>query len=66
MAMPALSIPSGKSFAFGMDLSTYDGMQGLGAALAFKVDRTWSVNAGLGGTFQGGSVGGRFGVRAAW
>ncbi len=66
MAMPALSIPSGKAFAFGMDLSTYDGMQEIGAAAAFKLDRTWSVNAGLGGSLQGGNVGARVGVRAAW
>lgn len=50
MAMPALTIPTGKSLAFGMDLSTYDGAQGIGAALAYRIDRTWSVNAGLGGS----------------
>ena len=59
MAMPALTIPTGKSFAFGMDLSTYDGAQGIGASLAYKIDRTWSINAGVGDTFQGGSIGTR-------
>ena len=66
MAMPALTIPTGKSFAFGMDLSTYDGAQGIGASLAYKIDRTWSIDAGVGGSFQGGSIGARGGVRAAW
>jgi long-subunit fatty acid transport protein len=64
--MPALTIPSGKKFAFGMDVSTYDGTQGIGAALAYKVNRTWSIDAGLGGSFQGGPLGARAGVRAAW
>ena len=66
MAMPALTIPAGKSFAFGMDLSTYDGGQGVGASLAYKIDPTWSINAGVGASFQGGSVGAWVGVRAAW
>lgn len=62
--MPALTILAGKSFAFGMELSTYDGTQGVGTALAYKIDRTWSINAGLGGAVHGGSIGARAGVRA--
>ena len=66
MAMPSLAIPAGKSFVMGMDLSTYDGMQAIGASGAFKLDRTWSLQGSLGASLQGGPIGARFGVRAAW
>ena len=66
MAMPSLSIPNGRKAAFGMDVSTYDGKQGVGASAAVALDKTWSVQGSVGGTFQGGDVGARAGVRAAW
>ena len=66
MAMPSLSIPNGRKAAFGMDVSTYDGKQGVGASAAVALDKTWSVQGSIGGTFQGGDVGARAGVRAAW
>ena len=41
---------TGTALAFGMHLSAYDGAQGIGAALAYRIDRTLSVNAGRGGS----------------
>ena len=57
MAMPALSIPTGKKMAFGMDMSNYDGMQGLGASIAGSINKTWSVQGSVGGSLQGGHLG---------
>ena len=66
MAMPNLSIPTGKKTAFGMDVSTYDGKQGIGATGAIALDKNWSVQGSVGGSLQGGDVGARAGFRAAW
>jgi len=57
--MPALTILARKSFAFGMELSTDDAAQGVGTALAYKIDRMSSIIAGLGGAVHGGSIGAR-------
>ena len=66
MAMPNIAIPSGKQFAAAMDLSTWNGMQGIGGAAAYAIDRNWSVQVGAGGAFSGGGAAARAGVRAAW
>ena len=66
MALPGLAIPAGKKFAVGADVSTYEGKQAIGASMGFAVDRYWSVQGSVGGSFEGGPVGARVGVRAAW
>ena len=66
MAMPSLSLAPGKKFAFGVDMSTYDGTQAIGGSAAFALDKTWSVQGSIGGSVQGGPAGGRVGVRAQW
>ena len=66
MVIPNLTIPAGKSFAFGMDLSTHDGMQGVGASVAGAINKTWSVLGSVTGSLQGGAVGVKGGVRAAF
>lgn len=43
-----LTILAGKAFAFGMELSTYDGAQGVGTALAYQIDRMSSIIGDLG------------------
>ena len=66
MALPHVTVPAGKKFALGMDLSTYDGKQGIGLGVAGAINKTWSVEGGLTGSIQGGPVGVKGGFKAAW
>jgi trimeric autotransporter adhesin len=66
MALPSVSIPAGKRFALGADLSTYSGHQAFGFGAGVSLDRTWSVQGSVAGSFDSGPAGGRIGLRAAW
>ena len=59
--LPSISGPC-KGRAPGMA----DGQQGIGVGATGAINKNWSVNVGLGGNLQGGPVGARAGVSAAW
>ena len=66
IAMGGLTLPTGKQFALGGNVSTYGGKQAYGFNAAMRVDNNISLQGAVGGGFGGSDVGGRVGFVAAF
>jgi hypothetical protein len=66
IAMGGLTIPTNKTFAIGANIGFYDGKQAAAASAAIRLDDTLTLTGGLGLGFDGGPVGGRLGIMAAF
>lgn len=66
IAMGGLTLPTGKNFALGGNLSTFGGTQAYGFNAAARVSEIVSLQGAVGGGFGGGDVGGRVGFVAAF
>jgi hypothetical protein len=66
MAMSGLMLPPNKTFAIGANLGFYDDKQAVAASAALKLNDTFTLNGGIGVGFDGGAVGGRIGIMAAF
>lgn len=66
IAMGGLTLPNNKNFAIGANIGFYDGKQAAAASGAFRLDDTLTLTGGIGVGFDGGPVGGRVGIMAAF
>jgi hypothetical protein len=67
IAMGGLVLPDAKNFAVAANVGFYDDKQAFAAQAAVRLDRTFTLNGGVGiGMNDSSSVGGRAGVMAAW
>ena len=66
LATSGFALEAGKTFGLGMNVGFYGGQQALAVQGAARLDRTWSVNGGVGLASNGGTPGGRIGLSAQW
>ena len=66
MALGGLTMPDGKNFAVNASLGFFEDKQAFAAQAAVRVDPNWTINGGIGFVTDGGQLGGRLGVTAAW
>jgi hypothetical protein len=66
MAMGGLFMPSDKTFAISANMGFFDGKQAVAAQGAVRLDNVWVLQGGIGVGVDGGNVGGRIGISAAW
>jgi len=66
IAMGGLSLPDTKAFALSANMGFYDGKQAVAAQGAIRLDKTFALTGGVGIGLEGGELGGRAGIMAAW
>ncbi len=66
IALGGASLPAGKNFAISGNFGTYRGQSAFAAIAQARVNDNVIVNAGVGGGFEEGGVGGRVGLTLAW
>ena len=67
IAMGGLVLPDAKNFAVAANVGFYDDKQAFAAQAAVRLDRTFTLNGGVGvGMNDFSKVGGRAGVMASW
>ena len=67
IAMGGLALPTDKNFAISATLGIYDNKTAIAAQAALRIDKTYTLNGGIGfGTDANSKVGGRIGITAAW
>ena len=66
MALGGLTMPDSKTFAVNASFGFFEDKQAFAAQAAVRVDPNWTVNGGIGFVADGGQIGGRLGITAAW
>jgi YadA-like membrane anchor domain len=66
IALGGIALPQGKSFAIAANMGFWDNKQAFAAQTAIRLNETWTFNGGIGVSTNGGNVGGRVGIMAAW
>ena len=66
MAMGGLTMPDSKTFAVNASLGFFQDQTAFAAQAAVRVDPNWVVNGAIGFATEGGQIGGRLGITAAW
>jgi hypothetical protein len=66
LAASGFTLEPGKIAGLGVNFGFYDGKQAIGVQGAFRLDRTWTINGGMGWSLDGGKPGGRVGLSAQW
>jgi trimeric autotransporter adhesin len=66
IAMGGLALPTNKTFALGANVGFYDSKQAVAVQTVIRIDDAIALNGGLGVGFEGGKVGARIGIMAAW
>lgn len=64
--MGGLTMPAGKVFAISANMGFYDDKQAFAAQTAIRLNDVLTFNGGVGVGVDGGPIGGRFGLLAAW
>ncbi|NOT71232.1 MAG: hypothetical protein HOP09_08125 [Hyphomicrobium sp.] len=66
MALGGLTMPDNKTFAVYASFGFFEDQTAFAVQSAVRVDPNWTVNGGLGFATEGGQLGGRLGITAAW
>ncbi len=66
MAMGGLTMPDNKTIAVNASMGFFQDRQAFAVQGAARVDPNWVVNGAIGFTEDGGQIGGRVGITAAW
>lgn len=66
MAMGGLTMPDNKTFAINASFGFFEDQTAFAVQSAVRVDPNWTLNGGLGFSTEGGQMGGRLGLTAAW
>jgi hypothetical protein len=66
VAMGGLSLPDTKVFAISTNMGFYDGKQALAVQGAIRLNKALALTGGVGMGLEGGEMGGRVGMMAAW
>ena len=66
MAMGGLTMPDNKNFAVNASFGFFQEQTAFAVQTAVRVDPNWVVNGALGFATEGGQIGGRLGLTAAW
>ncbi len=66
MAMGGLTMPDSKTFAVNASMGFFEDRQAFAVQAAARIDPNWIVNGAIGFTEDGGQIGGRVGITAAW
>ena len=66
MAMGGLTMPDGKTFAINASFGFFEEQTAFAVQSAVRVDPNWTVNGAVGFATEGGQIGGRLGITAAW
>lgn len=66
LAMDVPDVDIDKTFGLAASWGNFEGENAFAAAAAWRIDPTWSVNAGIGVGVNTHTVGGRAGIRGQW
>jgi hypothetical protein len=66
IAMGGLVLPDTKAFAISVNVGFYDGKQAIATQAAIRLGKTFALTGGVGIGLDGGEMGQRVGIMAAW
>lgn len=66
IALDSPYVPEGKTFGLSGGVGFYDDESAVAMAAAFRLNKTWQLNAGVTSGVDRGETGGRVGFQAAW
>ena len=66
LASTGFALEPGKTFGVGVNMGFYGDVQAIGIQAGARLDKTWTIQGGVGWASNGGPVGGRVGLAAQW